>query len=162
MYDGNARKVAEFLHFQGILVCEFNEIEVNSEFSGSATSMNTVDVDLVDNTPASKKLKLLADTNADQSTVSQSAESPDSHHNHQFLIKISTYLGPLKLTNEELLSPLISLLETSHGYKLARMYLTPNVSSIPVESLFHYGNDKKRKTSKPCSIQAAQISFCAR
>ena len=49
--------------------------------SGSATSTNTVNVDLADDTPASKKLKLLADINTDQSTESQSAESPDRHHN---------------------------------------------------------------------------------
>jgi hypothetical protein len=62
--DGNARKSAEFRYFQDKLLCKFNEIKVTSEFSGSATS--TIDVDLVDDTPASKRLKLLADINSDQ------------------------------------------------------------------------------------------------
>jgi len=98
----------EFRYFQDMLLCKFNEIQVTSEFSGSATS--TIDVDLVDDTPTSKKLKLLADINTDQSTVSRSvdsAKSPDRHHNHQLLLEISTYLGPVKLTNEEKLSPLV-------------------------------------------------------
>ena len=68
-----------------MLLCKFNEIEITSEFSGSATSTNTVDVDLVDDTPTSKKMKLLADINTDRLTVSQSAETPDRHHNHQLL-----------------------------------------------------------------------------
>ena len=111
--------------------------------SATTTTANTVtvDVDQLNDTPESKKLKLLANMDDKHSTASLASlptESSDNHH--QLILEISAYLGPLKLTNEELLSPLAFWKRYTNTYprlsRLARVYLTPNASSVPVESRF--------------------------
>jgi hypothetical protein len=72
---------------------------------GSVTMDDTNDADPVVETPANKKLKLLADIDVDlnQAIGSQTAES--SYDQHQLILETSAYLGLVKSTNEKL-SPL--------------------------------------------------------
>ena len=132
---------------------------------GSLTNDDSNQGELDFGTPASKKLKLLADIDVDQTPGSETADSSNDHDQHQFFFETSAYLGPIKLTNEEKLSPQSFWKRHSGTYprlsQLARIYLTPNASSVPVESLFSItGMVKKRQTSQPCSFQIEQTDFC--
>jgi hAT family C-terminal dimerisation region len=127
-----------------MLLREFTEMRVRvrafENLPGSLTNDDSNQAELYVETPASKKLKLLADIDVDQTPGSQTADSSNDHDQHQFFLETSAYLGPIKLTNEEKLSPLSFWKRHSGTYprlsQLARIYLTPNASSVPVESLF--------------------------
>ena len=77
-------------------------LRASDALSGSVTTNDTNDADSVVETPASKKLKLLADV--DEATRSQTGNSLDDQH--QFIFETSAYLDPIELNNEEELSPL--------------------------------------------------------
>jgi hypothetical protein len=68
--------------------------------------------------------------------------SSTTDDNHQAIVQeISAYLSPTILTDDEKLSPLIVFWKhraktCPNLSKLARFFLTPHASSVPVESLF--------------------------
>ena len=69
-----------------------------------------------------------------ETTRSRTADSSNDHDQHQFILETSAYLGPIKLTNEEKLSTLSFWKRYRGTYprlsQLARIYLTPNASSV--------------------------------
>ena len=59
---------------------------------------------------------------------------------HRVMQEIAAYLGPKVLTHEEKVSALVFWKRQSLAYPhlsvIARHYLTPNASSVPLESMF--------------------------
>jgi len=85
--------------------------------------------------PPNKKLKMLA-----AMEPSQPASTSTDDYAHVISHEITAYLSPLRLTDEEKSSPLIFWKNHAVVYPnlamLARVYLTPCASSVPVEGLF--------------------------
>lgn len=85
--------------------------------------------------PPNKKLKMLA-----AMEPSQSASTSTDDYSHVISHEVTAYLSPLRLTDDEKSSPLIfwknHAVVYPHLAMLARVYLTPCASSVPVEGLF--------------------------
>ena len=67
----------------------------------------------------------------------------DNVHNEQALqLEITTYLGPVAVTEDEKLLSLKFWKRNAEVYPhlslIARIFLTPSASSVPVESLFSF------------------------
>ena len=90
-----------------------------------------------DSAPRNKKLKLLGDM---EPSSTRSNDVTDVHSHHALQLEITSYLGPVAVTEEEKLSPLMfwkrNEIVFPHPSLLARVFLTPSASSVPVESLF--------------------------
>ena len=88
--------------------------------------------------PVSKKLKMLEEMEVN-SSASPATGTPDAER-IQLLQEITSYLGPIRLSDAEKLSPLLFWKQNSHLYPrlslIAKTYLTPSASSVPVESMF--------------------------
>ena len=108
--------------------------------SDASTSCTThLNVAIATQTHVSKKLKMLEEMEIHPSSSRSSPPGSDVARS-QLLQEINSYLGPLRLSDAEKLSPLIFWKQNSHLYPclslLAKTYLTPSASSVPVESMF--------------------------
>ena len=110
-------------------------ITLRSTLTDSAGVQCPAGDDSVVVTPASKKLKMLA---AMETSASTSTSTDD--YGHVIAQELAAYLSVLRLTDEEKLSPLVFWKNHADHYPnlamLARVYLTPSASSVPVEGLF--------------------------
>jgi hypothetical protein len=102
--------------------------------------------------PHNKKLKLLEDMERD---FDEPPADANRNVNHELVQEIVSYLGPVRLSTEKL-CPLLFWKRNEYIYKristLARVYLTSNASSMPVESLFSITGLIKNARRSPIAL----------
>ena len=132
--------------------------------SDASTSCTThLNVAIATQTHVSKKLKMLEEMEIHPSSSRSSPPGSDVARS-QLLQEINSYLGPLRLSDAEKLSPLIFWKQNSHLYPclslLAKTYLTPSASSVPVESMFSTtGLIKNSRRASISPFRLDKVSF---
>jgi len=119
-----------------------------------------------DGAPRNKKLKLLDEM---ESSVASSNVVDDNVHNEQALqLEFTTYLGPVAVTEEEKLSALKFWKRNAKVYPhlslIARIFITPSASSVPVESLFSISGlikNTRRSSLAPYRLNKLNTYYCA-
>ena len=87
-----------------------------------------------------------------------------NHNGHALQLEITAYMGPIAISDEEKLSPLMFWKQNEQVYPylsiLARVFLTPSASSVPVESLFSItGITKNSRRSSLASYRLNKLTF---
>ena len=87
-----------------------------------------------------------------------------NHNGHALQLEITAYMGPIAISDEEKLSPLMFWKRNEQVYPhlsiLARVFLTPSASSVPVESLFSItGITKNSRRSSLASYRLNKLTF---
>ena len=164
--DENTRKNATRHFFIDVLSNEYKTASALFAADTSTVSQSQVhQLDQVcsasDSAPRNKKLKLLDDM---EPSSTRSNDVTDVHSHHALQLEITSYLGPVAVTEEEKLSPLMfwkrNEIVFPHLSLLARVFLTPSASSVPVESLFSItGLIKNTRRSSLAPYRLNKLTF---
>ena len=168
--DDNTRQTAIRHFFVHLLSSEYGTASSLFTAEMSATSSTQVRQTQIDGTsgsgaPRNKKLKLLDDMEPLVTASSSSGTDRDgADGGHTLLLEITAYLGPVAVTEEEKLSPLMFWKRNEKVYPnfslLARVFLTPSASSVPVESLFSItGLIKNTRRSSLAPFRLNKLTF---
>jgi len=160
-------------YFTDIVTHEFDRIKnsqvvtsstnSSSAISGPPTNHSDASTSCTTQTHVSKKLKMLEEMEIHPPSSRSSPPGSDVARS-QLLQEINSYLGPLRLSDAEKLSPLIFWKQNSHLYPclslLAKTYLTPSASSVPVESMFSTtGLIKNSRRASISPFRLDKVSF---
>ena len=171
--DDNTRKTAIRHFFVHLLSSEYGTASSLFTVEMSTTSSTQVRQSQIDGTsgaPRNKKLKLLDDMEPLVTASSSSGTDINATHGdgadggHTLLLEITAYLGPVAVTEEEKLSPLMFWKRNEKVYPhlslLARVFLTPSAFSVLVESLFSItGLIKNTRRSSLAPFRLNKLTF---
>lgn len=164
--DENIHKTAIRHFFIDLLSSEYRTASALFADDTSTISQSQVRHDQIcspsDGAPRNKKLKLLDDMEPSSSRCNDTDD--DAHNGHALQLEITAYLGPVAVTEEEKLSPLMFWKRNEQVYPhlslLARVFLTPSASSVPVESLFSItGLIKNTRRSSLAPFRLNKLTF---
>ena len=142
------RKTAVYHYFIDLISKEYSTLRHLTRNRGSDLhpAVTVTDEDNLEQygEHASKKLKLLQTLHNDETSTSSSSMTVTPGTGSDpvcgVINEITSYMGPLRITIVEKLSPLLFWKRNERVYPklsfLAKIFLTPNASSVPVEELF--------------------------